>query len=157
MYWFKALKNGVVINQKIESDSEQDVVDYLKRNDYVPIKVQEIKPLLPELMTMFDRIGFGDIVDFTRQLAIMLNAGLTLIDSFSILQKKIYPAQQVGYSTNGPGLPHTHIIKHRFNVCSPVKKIRLEFELQKILWEIREKRIFIAENRIDLRDFDESV
>ena len=89
MYWFKALKNGVVINQKIESNSEQDVVDYLKRNDYVPIKVQEIKPLLPELMTMFDRIGFGDIVGFTRQLAIMLNAGLTLIDSFSILQKQI--------------------------------------------------------------------
>jgi len=89
MYLFKALKDDVVVKQKIESNSELDVVDYLKRNGYIPISIQEIKPLFPELITLFDRIGFGDIVDFTRQLAIMLNAGLTLIDSFSILQKQI--------------------------------------------------------------------
>lgn len=89
MYLFKALKDDVVVKQKIESNSELDVIDYLKRNGYIPISIQEIKPLFPELITLFDRIGFGDIVDFTRQLAIMLNAGLTLIDSFSILQKQI--------------------------------------------------------------------
>lgn len=89
MFWFKAIKDDIIVSQKIESNSERDVVDYLKRNGYIPIKVQEIKPLLPEFVTMFDRIGFGEIVDFTRQLAIMLNAGLTLIDSFSILQKQI--------------------------------------------------------------------
>jgi len=89
MFWFKALKNGILIQQKIESNSERDVVDYLKRNGYIPINIREIKPLFPELMALFDRVSFGDVVDFTRQLAIMLNAGLTLIDSFSILQKQI--------------------------------------------------------------------
>ncbi len=89
MYWYKAVKDNKIVKNKIDSGSEREVLDYLKRNDYLPIQVKEIRPLFPEFFALFDRINFNDIVNFTRQLAIMLNAGLTLIDSFSILQKQI--------------------------------------------------------------------
>ena len=44
---------------------------------------------VPVVSSVLDRVSFNDIVDFTRQLAIMLNAGLTLIDCFDILKQQI--------------------------------------------------------------------
>lgn len=37
---------------------------------------------------LFNKVKFNDIVNFTRQLSIMLTAGLTLSDSFTILKKQ---------------------------------------------------------------------
>ena len=53
------------------------------------LKLKKIESILPQFDSIFNRINFTDIVDFTRQMAIMLNAGLTLIDCFNILEKQI--------------------------------------------------------------------
>jgi len=87
-YWYKALKKDVVTTSTIESGSPEDVVFFLKKNGYIPIEVKKVDSILPQIEALFNKITFTDVVDFTRQLAIMLNAGLTLIDCFNILEKQ---------------------------------------------------------------------
>ena len=89
LFQYKALKGRETIIRKIESDSSEAVVDYLQKNGYFPIKVEKVEKFnLNFLDTLTQKINFNDIVDFTRQVAIMLNAGLTLIDSLEILKKQ---------------------------------------------------------------------
>lgn len=91
MYFkYKAIKNGVTVEHEIEAATAASAIDYLKKNGYFPIKVEEARQQQFMFLSGFlDRINFNDIVDFTRQIAIMLNAGLTLIDSLEILKKQI--------------------------------------------------------------------
>lgn len=91
MYFkYKAFKNGKTVDGKIEADTVSEVTEYLRTNGYFPIKIEAIKMAEASLFAgIFDRVSFNDIVNLTRQLAIMLNAGLTLIDCFEILRKQI--------------------------------------------------------------------
>lgn len=75
--------------KKIEAKDESEVIQYLKDNGYFPIEVKEVgTSQIAIFSSFFDRITFTDIVDLTRQLAIMLNAGLTIVDSLEILKKQ---------------------------------------------------------------------
>lgn len=86
---YKAIKNDVIVTKSIEAASEGEIIGYLRKNGYVPISVEATQPLFPQFDSIFNKVTFEDIVDFTRQLAIMLNAGLTLVDCFSILEKQV--------------------------------------------------------------------
>lgn len=88
LFKYKALKNNKVVTEKIEANSEEDTVLYLKNNGYFPIEITPINANTISIMDAFNRVGFNDIVNITRQLSIMLNAGLTLIDCFDILKKQ---------------------------------------------------------------------
>lgn len=92
---YKAIKDNEVVNASIEAATEIEVLNYLKKNAYTPISIKQDKPLLPQFSAIFDKVAFVDIVDFTRQLAIMLNAGLTLVDCLSILEKQITKEEMV--------------------------------------------------------------
>lgn len=88
-FQYKALKDGKTIVKKIEAASSKAVIDYLQKNDYFPISVEKVQERsLSFLDNLTQRVNFNDIVDFTRQVAIMLNAGLTLIDALEILKKQ---------------------------------------------------------------------
>ncbi len=88
-FQYKALKDGKTIVKKIEATSSDEVIDYLQKNGYFPVSVEKVKKLnLSFLDTLTQQVNFNDIVNFTRQVAIMLNAGLTLIDSLEILKKQ---------------------------------------------------------------------
>src|SRR3972149_7918920 len=91
MYFkYKALKNGVTKKGRMGAATSSAVIDYLKKNEYFPVSVTEVKKQESSILnSIFDQTNFNDIVDFTRQIAIMLNAGLTLIDSLEILKKQI--------------------------------------------------------------------
>lgn len=89
-FQYKALKGNAIIVKKIEADSEKDVIEYLRENGYFPIKVEMIRTNEDGIFSkFFDKVSFSDIVDLTRQIAIMLNAGLTVVDSLDILKKQI--------------------------------------------------------------------
>ncbi len=89
-YRYKALKNDKIVNGSVEAEGMQDALAYLKHNGLFTIEVaKESSDSLAVLRSMLTFVSFGDIVDLTRQLAIMLNAGLTLIDAFDILKKQI--------------------------------------------------------------------
>lgn len=90
LYSYRALKDNKLISKQIEGENEAAVLRYLKTNGYFPIEVRRADATPLALFDLiFNRVSFNDIVDLTRQLAIMLNAGLTLIDSFDILKKQI--------------------------------------------------------------------
>ncbi len=87
---YRALKDNKIVNNVIEAENEKAVVVYLKNNGYFPLNIGKEQSASNEILGhITDKVGFTDIVDFTRQLAIMLNAGLTLVDCFDILKKQI--------------------------------------------------------------------
>jgi type IV pilus assembly protein PilC len=88
LYKYKAIKDNQKIISKIEADSEASVINYLNENNLFPIYIKPAGRDLSFLENKLNRVNFSDIVDFTRQLAIMLNAGLTLVDALDILQKQ---------------------------------------------------------------------
>lgn len=86
---YKALKNNKIVRGKIEANSETDALVFLKNSNLFPIQVKLADSSNSIMGLFFGRVSFTDIVDFTRQLAIMLNAGLTLIDCLDIFKKQI--------------------------------------------------------------------
>ncbi len=88
-FQYKALKDGKTTVKKIEATSSTEVLHYLQKNGYFPISVTKVKELNSNFLdNIIQQVNFNDIVNFTRQVAIMLNAGLTLIDSLEILKKQ---------------------------------------------------------------------
>src|SRR3989344_7771859 len=89
LFRYKAFKAEKLVIDKIQADSEDAVLRYLKTADYFPISIWRTDLSSISFNNLFKSIHFNDIVDFTRQLAIMLDAGLTLIDALDILKKQI--------------------------------------------------------------------
>lgn len=89
IYKYKALKNNKIVINEIEGSDEKFVANLLLEKGYFPISIEPVLKKNPSLFSfLINRITFNDIVDFTRQLAIMTNAGLTLIQSLEILKKQ---------------------------------------------------------------------
>ncbi len=90
LYEYKALKNNKRVVKKLESQSEDSVLAYLRTNGYTPIDIYPAKKFsFADMLSKVKGVKFSDIVDFTRQLAIMLNAGLTVVESLDILKKQV--------------------------------------------------------------------
>jgi type IV pilus assembly protein PilC len=89
LYEYRALTNGKTVTGQLEAEAPKEVNDYLKSNGYLPLEIKEkSEDKLNSFLSFFDRISFNDVVYMTRQFSIMLNAGLTLIDSLEILKKQ---------------------------------------------------------------------
>lgn len=88
-FTYRGLKRNKIVTGKIEADDLNAAIKNLKDSGYFPIEVKTHKSTGSFLDDIFSKANFNDVVDFTRQLAIMLNAGLTLIDCFDILKKQI--------------------------------------------------------------------
>lgn len=89
IFKYKALKNNQILIETIEAPDVKFVSNYLLERGYFPIWIKPvIKRNISILNYFLNRITFNDIVDLTRQLAIMTNAGLTLIQSLEILKKQ---------------------------------------------------------------------
>ena len=90
LFSYKAVKNNQIITGRVEASNEPDAVTFLKANNYFPIELKKLESSSNGIyFSFFDNVSFNDVVNFTRQLAIMLNAGLTLVDAFDILKKQI--------------------------------------------------------------------
>ncbi len=89
LFKYKAIKYGKLVNNQIQAENQEAVLRFLRTSDYFPVEVRRLDyPQASFLRYFINKIGFGDIVDLTRQLAIMLGAGLTLIDALDILKKQ---------------------------------------------------------------------
>ena len=88
-FYYKAIQNGKIVKGKIDAEKEEDVKDYLKGKKLFVVEIKkEGANQISFLSAIFDRVNFSDIVNFTRQVAMMLNAGLTLIEALDILKKQ---------------------------------------------------------------------
>lgn len=93
LYQYKALQNNQKVSGEMEASSEKEITDYLKSNGYFPIEIKEKKKSqMSSLIGLFEHVAFQDVVYMTRQFAIMLDAGLTLIDSIDIIKKQVSKA-----------------------------------------------------------------
>ncbi len=89
LFQYKALLNNNPVKGQLEAETEKEVMEYLKTNDYFILEIKELKSSqFNSFSTLLQRVTFNDITYMTRQLAIMLNAGLTIIDSIEILKKQ---------------------------------------------------------------------
>lgn len=90
LYQYKALKGTKIVSKKIEGENEKNVVEYLRNNGFFPVEVKEVKSNeIAFIGNLFNKPSFNDVVDLTRQIAIMLNAGLTIVDCLDILKKQV--------------------------------------------------------------------
>ena len=86
---YKALQNEKIINGEIEGSKEEEVASFLKGKGLFLIELKRLeKNQFQFLNLLVNRVSFSDIVNFTRQIALMINAGLTLIESLEILKKQ---------------------------------------------------------------------
>lgn len=88
-YSYKALQSDKIITGVIEADTEDAALSILRGNKLTILGIQaKAKPITSSFSTLFGKVKFTDVVDFTRQLSIMLTSGLTLIDSLDILKRQ---------------------------------------------------------------------
>lgn len=81
---------GKLIRGVIESLSQEEVAEKLRRMGYAPVRITKVFTglKLEQLEWNLRRIKTQDIVMFNVQLANMLNSGLSVISSLDILQKQ---------------------------------------------------------------------
>ncbi|MCX7996894.1 MAG: type II secretion system F family protein [Patescibacteria group bacterium] len=87
-YVYRALKDGKTLTGKIEANSVDEAISALKSGGFFPIEVKKELSSSLGLSKIFDRVNYTDIVNFTRQMSIMLNAGITLVDCFAIFKQQ---------------------------------------------------------------------
>lgn len=78
-------KSGIRQRGKLEANSEQEVVAFLRESSITPLSVRKSQA---SAMLLFNRVKSSHIALFTRQLSSMVLTGLTLIESLRILEKQ---------------------------------------------------------------------
>lgn len=89
-YLYKAKDSkGQLVTGEVEASSEKEAAKLIKTRGLV---VFSIKSASTDLMTLInkprDRITKSNVVDFTRQLATMINAGLPITESLLVLRNQ---------------------------------------------------------------------
>lgn len=82
------LRKGVV-----EAQSQDSAVQVLRDQKLIIVELHELGTN-KSLLAFSQKVKFDDVVNFTRQLATMIGAGLPLTDALSILQVQVSPALQ---------------------------------------------------------------
>jgi type IV pilus assembly protein PilC len=84
-------KSGKLVEGSLEAENAQLVVSKLRSMGYVPIEIQQQggTTLQRDLKLPFaDRVKLKDVAVFSRQFATMINSGLSLLRSLSILAEQ---------------------------------------------------------------------
>ncbi len=88
-------QNGQKVKGKVEAKSEVVAANILRERNFFIVSLRASGSTgLAEFQNLFARVKTDDIVNFTRQLATMINAGLPLIQAFHILENQSSPAMQ---------------------------------------------------------------
>lgn len=80
---------------KVEAKNEQSAAAVLREKNLFIVSLHEKSDTIwNELTASMSKVKTDDIVNFTRQLATMINAGLPLLKSFAILESQAKPAMR---------------------------------------------------------------
>src|ERR1039458_1435331 len=85
-------KDGMRISGKLDATNEQEVIVLIKKQGLTPIEVKSygiLSGILPDFQFGKSRVRHKDLVLFTRQLAILLNAGLPLVQALRNTEEQI--------------------------------------------------------------------
>jgi len=81
-------KEGKVINGEVEASSENHAAKLVRERDLVVISIKRKGGGLSIFSGFNNRITFGQVVIFTRQLSTMVNAGLPITESLLIMRNQ---------------------------------------------------------------------
>jgi len=87
-YTARNTANGQIQKGQLDVASQADVSNYLRKNRLMLVSVREAPKQIKFTMPGAQRIKTRDIVIFTRQFATMINAGLPLVQSLTILAQQ---------------------------------------------------------------------
>jgi type IV pilus assembly protein PilC len=87
-YTARNTANGQIQKGQLDVGSQADVSNYLRKNRLMLVSVREAPKQISFKMPGAQRIKTRDIVIFTRQFATMINAGLPLVQSLTILAQQ---------------------------------------------------------------------
>ncbi len=81
-------KDGKEVSGLVEAPSTESAVKLLRSRELFVISIKEARTQsgFADFLARFKKVGFGDVVNFTRQLATMIVAGLSLPDALTILR-----------------------------------------------------------------------
>lgn len=86
-------QEGKKIKGMVEAVGAKEAVLALRQRKLIVVELSEIGVnLIYRLRVLISRVSFVDVVKFTRQFATMINAGLPITQSLSILQDQASPA-----------------------------------------------------------------
>lgn len=87
---YKAIsKDGKRIKGTIEARDIKEAGIFLRRKELVPLSVKKPSKGFLEIFSFGNKIRAANIVFFTRQLSLMISAGLTLLQSLHILREQL--------------------------------------------------------------------
>lgn len=93
VFTYKAAgKGGKIVTGQMEMADRRMVIASLQQSELMPIRIEEERPEkgVAEYMTVrFSRVSAKDIIFFTQQLSMLLNSGVQLDRSLTILQEMI--------------------------------------------------------------------
>jgi type II secretory pathway component PulF len=85
-FTYKALHDGTPQTGEIEANTEREVVEYLRNNDFFPLHIKKRSTFTINPFAGFSsHASADDILTYFRQMGIMLNAGLTITGAHDIL------------------------------------------------------------------------
>jgi type IV pilus assembly protein PilC len=87
-YTARNAANGQIQKGQLDVPSQAEVNNYLKKNRLILVSVREAPKQIKFSLPGAQRIKTRDIVIFTRQFATMINAGLPLVQSLTILAQQ---------------------------------------------------------------------
>ncbi len=90
-YYEATTREGTIVNGTLEVESERSAIDRIQDMGYFPLKVskavQRENPINRLWLSVRNRITTGDVMGFTYQVGVLLDAGFTLDKSLSILSE----------------------------------------------------------------------
>ena len=87
-YTARNAANGQIQKGQLDVPSQSEVSNYLRKNRLILVSVREAPKQIKLSMPGALRIKTRDVVIFTRQFATMINAGLPLVQSLTILAQQ---------------------------------------------------------------------
>ncbi|GAA0610226.1 type II secretion system F family protein [Sporichthya brevicatena] len=90
-YAYKVKDNrGKLVEGKVEADSESAVADKLRSMGYRPLEIKQANTGLDREIRLFgrERVKLKDLAVFSRQFATMINAGLSMLRTLTILSEQ---------------------------------------------------------------------
>lgn len=86
---------GKKVKGKVEAKTKEIAATILRQKGFFIVSVTDSsESVFNELQAAMSKVKKDDVVNFTRQLATMINAGLPMIQAFSILESQAKPAMK---------------------------------------------------------------
>jgi len=109
---------GKTVEGLVEANTDSGAVATLRARNLIIISLNELgNSPMNSFLLLFQRLSFSDVVEFTRQLATMISAGLPLTDALDSLRSQSKPAMakvlgEILNDIRAGGSLHESLAKH---------------------------------------------